>query len=84
MNRFLRALSAPLSVLALCLVATQPWWRLRAVCSDDLSLHVLRTVQLESLLRQGVLYSRWAPDMGLGYGYPLPNFYATSALRGEK
>ena len=79
MNRFLRALSAPLSVLALCLVATQPWWRLRAVCSDDLSLHVLRTVQLESLLRQGVLYSRWAPDMGLGYGYPLPNFYAPLA-----
>jgi len=79
MNKLLRALSAPLSVIALCLVATQPWWRLQAVCSDDLSLHLLRTVQLKSLLQQGVLYSRWAPDMGLGYGYPLPNFYAPLA-----
>ncbi len=65
-----------LTVLALCLVAIRPWMRLELVCSDDISLHLLRAVQLEALLHQGVLYSRWAPQMALGYGYPFYNFYA--------
>ncbi len=50
--------------------------RLELVCSDDISLHLLRAAQLEALLRQGVLYSRWAPTMAQGYGYPFYNFYA--------
>lgn len=74
--RSLRVLIPPLSVVALCLAAVRPWFRLEAVCSDDFAFHLLRAVQLDSLLRQGVLYSRWAPDMALGYGYPFFNFYA--------
>jgi len=72
----LRCLVAPLSVTALCLGAARPWFKLEAVCSDDFSFHLLRLVQLDSLLRQGLLYSRWAPDMALSYGYPIFNFYA--------
>jgi hypothetical protein len=75
-TRRLRALAAPLSIAALCLVAVRPWFRLEPVCSDDFAFHLLRLVQLDALLRQGVLYSRWAPDMALGYGYPFFNFYA--------
>ncbi|HEY73664.1 MAG TPA: hypothetical protein G4N99_10370 [Thermoflexia bacterium] len=66
-----RVLVPLLSVIALCLAAIRPWFRLEAVCTDDLSLHLLRAIQLESLLRQGVLFSRWAPDMVFGYGCPL-------------
>ncbi len=72
----LRALAAPLSVVTLCLVAIRPWFKLEPVCSDDFAFHLLRLVQLDALLRQGVLYGRWAPDMALGYGYPFFNFYA--------
>lgn len=45
-------------------------------CSDDAAFHLLRLTQLDLLLRQGVWFSRWAPDMAQGYGYPLFNFYA--------
>ena len=48
-------------------------------CSDDAAFHLLRLTQLDVLLRQGVWYSRWAPDMAQGYGYPLFNFYAPLA-----
>jgi len=39
-------------------------------------LHVYRVVEAAHLLRWGVLYSRWAPDLALGYGYPLFVFHA--------
>jgi hypothetical protein len=65
-----------LSILSLCLVAVRPWFKLQPVCSDDFGFHLLRLVQLDALLRRGVLYSRWAPNMALGYGYPFFNFYA--------
>jgi uncharacterized membrane protein len=45
-------------------------------CSDDAAFHLLRLTQLDHLLRQGVVYSRWAPDMAQGYGFPFFNFYA--------
>ncbi len=84
MNRLLKRLRGlrpqlfitPLSVIALCLAAIRPWFRLEFVCSDDMSFHFLRLAQLQTLVQRGVLYSRWAPDMALGYGYPFFNFYA--------
>jgi hypothetical protein len=42
---------------------------------DDVLLHYYRIPVIESLLRQGVLFSRWSPDLVFGYGYPLFNFY---------
>ncbi|MFP4395491.1 MAG: hypothetical protein ACLFTI_09525 [Anaerolineales bacterium] len=37
----------------------------------DTSFHLWRAVQAERLLRHGWLWSRWAPDMARGFGYPL-------------
>lgn len=75
-NHAYSTLAAPLAVIALTLPATLLWATPAPPCSHDIAFHLLRSVQLESLLRQGVLYSRWLPDMALRYGYPLFNFYA--------
>lgn len=41
----------------------------------DAALHIYRTVELTQLWHNGIIYSRWAPDMAFGLGYPLFNFY---------
>ncbi|MBK6710577.1 MAG: YfhO family protein [Chloroflexi bacterium] len=69
-------LLAPLAILALSLVAIYPLFKGSLPCSDDAAFHLLRLTQLDHLLRQGVVYSRWAPDMAQGYGFPFFNFYA--------
>jgi hypothetical protein len=43
-------------------------------CGYDNSFHLWRAVEVYSLLKQGVLYPRWAADMAHGYGLPLFNF----------
>jgi uncharacterized membrane protein len=67
---------AGLTILALCLSAIYPLFSGSLPCSDDAAFHLLRLTQLDHLLRQGVYYSRWAPDMAQGYGLPFFNFYA--------
>jgi hypothetical protein len=42
----------------------------------DGALHLYRTVELDQCWQDGVYYPRWAPDLFLGYGYPIFNFYA--------
>ena len=66
----------PVTILALSLVALEAILRPSLPCSDDAAFHLLRLTQLDHLLRQGVLFSRWAPDMAQGYGFPFFNFYA--------
>ncbi|MFB0534709.1 MAG: 6-pyruvoyl-tetrahydropterin synthase-related protein, partial [Anaerolineae bacterium] len=39
-------------------------------------LHLYRAVELDQCWQDGVYYPRWAPDLFLGYGYPIFNFYA--------
>jgi hypothetical protein len=46
--------------------------------SFDGGLHLLRLGVLDYHIRHGTLYPRWAPDLMLGYGYPVFNFYAPS------
>jgi len=41
----------------------------------DTLLHYYRIPALSALWRQGILFSRWMPDLMLGYGYPLLNYY---------
>ncbi|MBM2847509.1 MAG: hypothetical protein HW418_451 [Anaerolineales bacterium] len=41
----------------------------------DTLLHFYRIPEINALLRHGVWFSRWSPDLFLGYGYPLFNFY---------
>jgi hypothetical protein len=43
-------------------------------CGYDNTFHLWRAVEVHNLLKQRVLYPRWAADMALGYGYPLFNF----------
>ncbi|NJN55731.1 MAG: hypothetical protein HC804_13875, partial [Anaerolineae bacterium] len=64
-----------MGLLALLAVpAIQPLLRGALTCGFDNVFHLWRAVQLEALLRQGVLFSRWAPHMAHGYGYPLYQF----------
>jgi hypothetical protein len=39
-------------------------------------LHLLRVVEVDQIWGDGVYYSRWAPDMAFGYGYPIFNYFA--------
>ncbi len=69
-------LLAPITILALSLTALEEIIWPTFPCSDDAAFHLLRLTQLDHLLRQGVLFSRWPPDMAQGYGFPFFNFYA--------
>ncbi|MDH4209100.1 MAG: hypothetical protein OEV76_09520, partial [Anaerolineae bacterium] len=42
--------------------------------SFDGMFHLHRLLEIDHLLRQGVLFPRWAPDLAYGYGYPVFNF----------
>lgn len=78
--RYRGPLLTGLAIAALGLVAVWPLFRQPALaCTDDLGFHLLRLTQLDHLLGKGILYSRWAPDMALGYGFPFFNFYAPLA-----
>jgi uncharacterized membrane protein len=61
---------------AIGLLAAQPLLLGRLAAGSDTYFHVHRLWQLHQLLNQGVLFSRWAPDLPFGFGYPIFNFYA--------
>jgi hypothetical protein len=71
-----------LSLIILLLPALQPLLTADFTCGYDNTFHLWRAVELEHLLQQGVLLSRWAPDMANGYGYPLFNFAAPASAYG--
>lgn len=61
-----------LAVLAVALVPVlQPLLSTDLTCGYDNVFHLYRAVQIDRLWDDGILYSRWAPDMALGYGFPL-------------
>lgn len=63
--------------VALGLVAAAPFLtRPGLPHHTDAELHVYRAAELGHLLRAGAFYPRWAPDLYLGYGYPIFNYYA--------
>lgn len=64
------------AVLAAELLAIWPLLRPGLPELADLLLHQVRAVELDSLLRAGWLYPRWAPDLAHGYGFPIFNYYA--------
>jgi uncharacterized membrane protein len=79
-RRFARLKPAlgPLFVLLLSVPAWLPWlapdvnlWEV-----DDAKNHLIRLFHFQWLLAHGVWYPRWVPEMFLGYGYPLFNYYA--------
>jgi hypothetical protein len=87
-SRAAGTVAVPLLVLALLLLpALWPLLGDRFTCGYDNSFHLWRAVEVHNLLRQGVLYPRWAADMAHGYGFPLFNFvsplsaFAAAGLR---
>lgn len=49
--------------------------------THDGEYHIIRFYEFDKVLRSGILYPRWAPDLNFGYGvplfnyvYPLPNY----------
>lgn len=51
--------------------------------THDGEYHVIRFYEFDKMVRTGILYPRWAPDLNNGYGvplfnyvYPLPNYVA--------
>jgi hypothetical protein len=69
--------STPVIILAACTaLATRLLWSPdRVPYSDDGLLHLFRTFALDRTIHAGVLYPRWLPDLGYGYGYPIFDFY---------
>ncbi len=69
---------SPFIILLIFLIpALQPLLRADLTCGYDNAFHLWRAVQVERLWQQGVFLSRWAPDMALGFGFPLPLFMPT-------
>jgi len=60
-----------LALILVCLPAVQPLLRGEISCGYDNAFHLYRAVQIDHLWDQGVLFSRWAPDMAHGFGFPL-------------
>ncbi len=66
-----------LAVLLIAVIAALPFLtRPGLPRHTDLELHVYRAAEYSQVLRDGVLYPRWAPDFYYGYGYPIFNYYA--------
>ena len=64
-------------VLALTVLAAWPFLAHPGLPRHtDAELHVFRAAQLGEALRSGAGYVRWAPDLWLGYGYPIFNYYS--------
>lgn len=60
-----------LLVTLFSLPALQPLLNGRLTCGFDNVFHLWRSVQIGALLEEGILFSRWAPHMAHGFGYPL-------------
>ncbi|MBI4314945.1 MAG: hypothetical protein HY679_03340, partial [Chloroflexi bacterium] len=65
-----------LFILLLCLPAAWPYFGGDIPRSNDSLSHLYRAVELAQLVRAGVLFPRWAPDLAHGYGYPIFNYFA--------
>ncbi|MCX7683361.1 MAG: 6-pyruvoyl-tetrahydropterin synthase-related protein, partial [Anaerolineae bacterium] len=58
----------------LCAVAVAPLLRGESPCSHDGALHYYRVVAMRHALSQGILFTRYLPDLAFGYGYPFFNY----------
>ena len=73
-SRAARGLLGSLIVLLLCGVAVMPLLRGASPCTHDGGLHYFRVAALKHSLKQGILFSRWLPDLAFGYGFPFFNY----------
>lgn len=63
----------------LALPAIQPLANNGLTASFDGATHLLRLGALQRAVSEGLILPRWLPDMQLGYGYPVFNFYPAGA-----
>jgi len=64
------------------MLAAPAFWPLAdngLTASFDGATHLLRLGALQRAVSEGVILPRWLPDMQLGYGYPVFNFYPAGA-----
>ena len=79
MRRFLKAPKFDwgyLIVLGFSLPVLWPLIGPSYLSSHDGLHHLFRLVDLDWCIRGGILYPRWLPNLGFGYGYPVLNYYA--------
>lgn len=70
-----------LGLLAALAISAAVWWPVTLPSFDfapthDGEYHLRRLFLLEHSLQAGLWYPRWLPDLFMGFGYPLFNFYA--------
>lgn len=70
-----RALAAALLPILIGIAAMQPLLRGQLPLGADVFLHFYRLIALDALVKQGVLFSRWFPNLAFGYGYPIFQYY---------
>jgi len=68
-----------LFIVLICLPAALPYFGGDIPRSNDSLAHFYRAVELDRLVRSGIFFPRWAPDLALGYGYPIFNYFAYGA-----
>jgi hypothetical protein len=70
---------APLAVVAVGLLGAGPLFDPRLIHGSDTLPHYYSLVQLDHLVRQGILYTRWFPHEASGFGAPFFQYYAPLA-----
>ena len=73
----------PLDFLLLTLLGVPAWQLLLTPgypATHDGLFHLFRLEELDSLLRGGVVYPRLAPNLALGYDYPVFNYYPPASV----
>jgi hypothetical protein len=63
-----------LLIVLLCAVAIVPLLRSQAPCTHDGALHYYRVAAMRYALQNGILFTRYLPDLAFGYGYPFFNY----------
>ena len=67
------------AVILLTAVALNPLMRTDQPCTHDGGLHYFRIVAMRHALDDGLVMSRWVPDLAFGYGYPFFNYRAAAS-----
>ena len=65
-----------LVILLLCGVAIAPLLRSESPCTHDGAFHYFRVAAMRHALQDGILFTRYLPDLAFGYGYPFFNYRA--------
>ena len=77
-QRWMRG-GALMIVLLVSITAALPLFWYGIPKAFDTPIHLARLGALDAAISQGEFYPRWLPNLLLGHGYPLFNYYAPSA-----